>query len=187
MTSKALDKQIGGQHYKDLAIQPMEYSIKNNLDALQHTVIKYITRHKTKNGVEDIEKAIHACELIKQMQYSYEDNKVTGDYHEGWEEGYKAAEKLHSQGSAGETEPTEGDTQHLASEACASKEETTTERTLPKAGDILKVKVDGFSDAPFFAGKLVKVLAADEESIITTCGESFDMDSWHEGLEIVND
>lgn len=66
---QALDVQVGGDHYKRLAIQPMEYSVRNNLDPLQHTAIKYITRHKDKDGVVDIDKAIHCLELIKQMQY----------------------------------------------------------------------------------------------------------------------
>lgn len=66
---KATEQQVGGDHYKSLAIQPMEYSIKNGLDPLQHTAIKYITRHKLKNGKEDILKAIHTLELILEMQY----------------------------------------------------------------------------------------------------------------------
>ena len=61
--------QIGGTHYKTLAIQPIEYIEKNNLDYLQGNVVKYVTRHKDKNGAEDIRKAIHYCELILSMQY----------------------------------------------------------------------------------------------------------------------
>jgi hypothetical protein len=66
----AKEKQIGGEHYKTLAIQPMEYSVKNMLDPLQHTVIKYVTRHKAKGGRQDIEKAIHCLEMILEMQYN---------------------------------------------------------------------------------------------------------------------
>lgn len=66
---KATEKQVGGEHYKKLAIQPMEYSIKNNLDPLQASVIKYVTRHKDKAGRVDIEKAMHCLELILEMQY----------------------------------------------------------------------------------------------------------------------
>ena len=62
--SDALKKQIGGDHYKKLAIQPIEYSMKNKLDPLQHMVIKYVTRFRDKNGVEDLEKAIHAIDLL---------------------------------------------------------------------------------------------------------------------------
>ena len=68
----ALHFQVGGTHYSKLAIQPMEYSIKNNLDALQHTMIKYATRHKDKNGVEDLKKIIHTAKLAALMQYGVE-------------------------------------------------------------------------------------------------------------------
>jgi hypothetical protein len=62
------DKQVGGSHYK-LPIQPVEYIIKNNLGFLEGNVLKYITRHKNKNGVQDIEKAIHYLELLKEHYY----------------------------------------------------------------------------------------------------------------------
>ena len=60
----ALDVQIGGSHHKDLKIQPMEYSMANNLDACQHTIIKYVTRFRNKNGTEDLEKAKHTIDLL---------------------------------------------------------------------------------------------------------------------------
>ena len=65
----ALDHQIGGDHYKEMSIQPIEYIVKNNLDFLEGNVIKYITRHKTKGGVEDIKKVIHYAELILEKKY----------------------------------------------------------------------------------------------------------------------
>lgn len=68
-TRGALGSQVGGGHYKDFSIQPIEFTCKNNLDFLQGNVIKYVCRHKTKNGIEDINKAIHYLELIKEMQY----------------------------------------------------------------------------------------------------------------------
>jgi|TARA_R110001583_G_scaffold23751_6_gene87325 hypothetical protein len=66
---KASAKQIGGSHYKDCDIQPIDYIVKNNLDFLEGNVIKYITRHKTKGGVEDIKKVIHYAELILELRY----------------------------------------------------------------------------------------------------------------------
>jgi len=66
---KASAKQIGGSHYKDCDIQPIDYIVKNNLDFLEGNVIKYITRHKTKGGVEDIKKVIHYAELILEKKY----------------------------------------------------------------------------------------------------------------------
>lgn len=67
--SSALDKQISGNHYKGCKIQPVEYIQANDLDYLQGNVIKYVTRHKLKNGKADIEKAIHYLELILELQY----------------------------------------------------------------------------------------------------------------------
>jgi hypothetical protein len=69
---KPSDKQIGGNHYKDCAIQPVDYIVKNNLDFLEGNVVKYITRHKTKNGIEDIRKVIHYAELILEKKYGKE-------------------------------------------------------------------------------------------------------------------
>lgn len=60
----ALDTQIGGSHYKDMPIQPMEFSMANGLDACQHTVIKYVTRFREKGGVQDLEKAKHVIDML---------------------------------------------------------------------------------------------------------------------------
>ena len=63
-----LDTQIGGDHYTKLAIQPMRYSMENGLDALQHTVIKYVTRFRDKNGIEDLEKAKHCIDMLIEIE-----------------------------------------------------------------------------------------------------------------------
>lgn len=60
----ALDIQIGGGHYKGMKIQPMEFSMLNNLDACQHTAIKYICRFRDKAGIADLEKAKHCIDLL---------------------------------------------------------------------------------------------------------------------------
>lgn len=60
----AWDTQEGGSHYTGMAIQPFEYSMANNLDPLQHTVIKYVTRFRDKNGLEDLRKARHTLDLL---------------------------------------------------------------------------------------------------------------------------
>jgi len=71
--SKPLDKQIGGNHYKDCGIQPVEYIHANKLDYFEGNVIKYITRHRTKGqGKKDIEKAIHYAQLILELEYGKE-------------------------------------------------------------------------------------------------------------------
>ena len=64
----ALDVQVGGDHYKKLKIQPMEYSMANNLDACQHTAIKYITRFRDKGGVADLEKAKHVIDMLIEFE-----------------------------------------------------------------------------------------------------------------------
>lgn len=64
----ASSKQVGGNHYKDLKIQPMEYSMANGLNACQHTAIKYVTRYKSKGGIEDLKKAIHSIELLIEFE-----------------------------------------------------------------------------------------------------------------------
>lgn len=65
----ALETQEGGDHYKKLGIQPVEYIQANNLDFFQGNVVKYVTRHKDKKGAEDIRKAIHYLQMILEMQY----------------------------------------------------------------------------------------------------------------------
>lgn len=64
----ALNDQIGGSHYKDMAIQPMEYSMLNKLDACQHTAIKYVTRFREKGGIQDLRKAIHVIEMLIEFE-----------------------------------------------------------------------------------------------------------------------
>lgn len=64
MSEKALEAQVGGNHYKDLNIQPVEYILANGLGFLEGNVVKYITRHKAKNGIEDVKKAKHYCEML---------------------------------------------------------------------------------------------------------------------------
>jgi len=59
-----LDIQVNGSHYKHYAIQPVEYCMKNNLNFCQSSVIKYITRYKEKNGVQDLDKAKHFIDLL---------------------------------------------------------------------------------------------------------------------------
>ena len=65
----ALDNQIGGTHYNKYSIQPLEFIVRNNVPFMEGNAIKYIMRHRDKNGVQDIDKAIHYLELIKQFEY----------------------------------------------------------------------------------------------------------------------
>lgn len=64
----ALDIQIGGGHYKSMAIQPMEFSMLNDLDPCQHTIVKYVTRFRDKGGIEDLEKAKHVIDMLIEFE-----------------------------------------------------------------------------------------------------------------------
>jgi len=66
---KASDKQVGGSHYKDFKIMPIEYITQNKLDFCEGNIVKYISRHEKKNGAEDIRKVIHYAELILEQKY----------------------------------------------------------------------------------------------------------------------
>lgn len=61
---KASERQVGGSHYKDMAIQPGDFIRQNGLGWYEGNAIKYICRHNKKGGIEDIKKAIHYLELI---------------------------------------------------------------------------------------------------------------------------
>lgn len=65
----ALDTQQGGSHYKGYAIQPVEFITRNNIPFIEGSVIKYVVRHRQKNGAEDIKKAIHYLELLLELEY----------------------------------------------------------------------------------------------------------------------
>jgi len=65
----AYDKQIGGSHYKKMKIQPSKFVIENELLFPEGNVIKYICRHRYKNGKEDLEKAVHFIEMIIERDY----------------------------------------------------------------------------------------------------------------------
>lgn len=56
--------QIGGDHYHNKAIQPWDYIVQNNLGYLEGCIIKYVSRYKEKNGVEDLEKARHFLDKL---------------------------------------------------------------------------------------------------------------------------
>jgi|TARA_R100001460_G_scaffold67650_3_gene108080 hypothetical protein len=67
---KSLDKQISGTHYKKLKIQPAKFINENKILFAEGCVIKYVCRHQSKNGKEDILKAIHYLEMILDRDYS---------------------------------------------------------------------------------------------------------------------
>jgi hypothetical protein len=67
------ERQEGGDHYK-LKIQPWTFITENNLSYFQGNIIKYAVRYQKKNGIEDLNKIIHYCELeIDRMRRSWDD------------------------------------------------------------------------------------------------------------------
>lgn len=68
----ALDVQVGGDHYRDCAIQPVQFIEANALRFLEGCVVKRVTRHDkpTGKGRQDIEKAIHELQLLLEIRYA---------------------------------------------------------------------------------------------------------------------
>jgi len=66
----ALDKQVGGKHYKGFNIQPIEFVMANDLNYCEANIVKYACRHHMKGGIEDVDKIIHYAELLKELVYA---------------------------------------------------------------------------------------------------------------------
>lgn len=66
MTSTAT--QIGGDHYKDMPIQPIDFILKNGLGYCEGNVVKYVSRWRKKHGVEDLKKARHYLDMLIEME-----------------------------------------------------------------------------------------------------------------------
>lgn len=64
----ATDTQVGGSHYKKFKIQPTEFITKNKIPFIEGCVIKYVVRWRDKNGLQDIDKAIHFLQLLKELE-----------------------------------------------------------------------------------------------------------------------
>jgi len=59
----------GGKHYQSFKIQPAKFINTNKLLFAEGNVIKYICRHKNKNGKDDLEKAKHYIDMIIERDY----------------------------------------------------------------------------------------------------------------------
>ena len=67
-SQKASKIQIGGSHYSEMAIQPIEFIHKNNLSFIQGNIIKYVCRYKSKGGIQDLNKAKHCIDLLIELE-----------------------------------------------------------------------------------------------------------------------
>jgi|TARA_R110002095_G_scaffold130855_1_gene113669 hypothetical protein len=65
----SLDKQVGGDHYKNFVIQPAHFTNENKLLFAEGNALKYICRHSFKGGKEDLEKAKHYIDMIIERDY----------------------------------------------------------------------------------------------------------------------
>ena len=64
----SLDIQVGGSHYKDCPIQPIEYIFANKISFIEGSIIKYVTRWRKKNGIADLEKAKHLLDILIELE-----------------------------------------------------------------------------------------------------------------------
>lgn len=79
MGERPSERQVGGEHYKDMKIQPTTFIELNSLGWCEGNAVKYICRHaiKHENGEKDILKAIHYLELLLETRYAYVRTKDT--------------------------------------------------------------------------------------------------------------
>ena len=92
---KADDKQISGNHYKEMSIQPWTYVHANNLGYFEGSAIKYITRWRNKGGVADIQKAIHFLEKLIELESPTVDSMVLSQGKSAYPELERTAKRLH--------------------------------------------------------------------------------------------
>lgn len=71
----ALDHQECGTHYRDMAIQPVEYIHKNGLGFIEGCVVKYVSRWQSKGGLTDLMKARHFLDILIEMETPKEEPK----------------------------------------------------------------------------------------------------------------
>lgn len=69
---EAPKEQVGGDHYKRMEIDVFEFAERNGLTFMEATAIKYICRHRFKDGLKDLRKAMHTIHRL--IQYYYPDN-----------------------------------------------------------------------------------------------------------------
>ena len=72
-TLDPLKVQVGGNHYKDMPIQPVEFIHANGIPYIEGAVIKYVCRWRNKNGLDDLQKALHFIELLMQLEKNKEE------------------------------------------------------------------------------------------------------------------
>lgn len=69
----ANDTQVGGDHYRNLPVQPWDFIHRNGLGFIAGTIISYIARYKYKGGVEDLRKARHCLDKLIEEESALDD------------------------------------------------------------------------------------------------------------------
>jgi len=77
--SSANDYQVSGNHYQKQAIQAWDFITANKLGYLEGTAVKYISRWRDKNGLEDIRKAIHFLEKLIEVETNEKVHSTRGN------------------------------------------------------------------------------------------------------------
>lgn len=75
-SEKNLGKQVGGTHYSDMEMQPIEFIEANDMNFIDGNIIKYASRHRHKNKDEDLKKVIHYAILALKYDYGYTDSEI---------------------------------------------------------------------------------------------------------------
>ena len=78
------DKQIGGSHYQQFKIQPSKFVIENELLYPEGCIIKYILRHRLKGKRQDLEKAIHYCQMAIDRDYPEKKERRSTEWIKGY-------------------------------------------------------------------------------------------------------
>lgn len=87
MNNKSLNSQVGGTHYRNMKIQPITFIVENDLPYREGNIIKYVCRHRSKNGLEDLKKARHYLDmLIEEAEYAQKQTMDPTEKHENKED-----------------------------------------------------------------------------------------------------
>ena len=70
----ANEKQVDGDHYQT-QIQPWDFIEANKLTFIEGNIVKYVCRHRQKNGLRDLEKAKHYLEKLIEVETAKESEK----------------------------------------------------------------------------------------------------------------
>lgn len=77
-SKEPLSVQVGGKHYKQGGMQPIELIERVRMYGSCSSILRYIYRHKEKNGLQDLQKVLHYCDFIEKYGNWYEGNATLG-------------------------------------------------------------------------------------------------------------